>query len=170
MLMLRRLAAVLALAAVASVLAAGVAAAHARLQSVTPANGSTQAAAPTHVVLTFNEPIGSTGTEVKVTSPGGKNVDTGEIQVVDNTVTQPVAGLVEVGKYIVEARIRSADGHPVTVSATFTITHPGPPAADQSTVTPTQAGGLAPLVVAALLLALSVSSLLVAVRRRTAAA
>ena len=112
----------------ALVVSTGVAAAHAKLESMTPANGSSMAAPPTQVVLTFNEPVGSNGTQVVVRSPGGKDVATGDAQVIDNKVTQPVGAMVEAGKYRVDARVVSADGHPVIVSGSFTVTHAGHPA------------------------------------------
>ncbi len=122
---MRRLAALLVASLLALVVSTGVAAAHAKLESMTPADGSSMAAPPTQVVLTFNEPVGSTGAQVQVKSPTGNNVSTGDIQVIDNKVTQPVGAMIEAGKYTVDARIVSADGHPITVSASFTVTHAG---------------------------------------------
>jgi methionine-rich copper-binding protein CopC len=107
------------------VVSTGVAAAHAKLESMTPADGSTMAVPPTQVVLTFNEPVGRTGAEVQVKSPSGANFAAGDIQVLDTKVTQPLSTLTEVGKYTVDARIVSADGHPITVTGSFTVTHAG---------------------------------------------
>jgi methionine-rich copper-binding protein CopC len=121
----RRLVAVLVASLFALVVSTGVAAAHAKLESMTPADGSTMAAPPTKVVLTFNEPVGSTGAQVQVKSPTGNNVSSGDIQVIDNQVTQPVGAMIEAGKYTVDARIVSADGHPITVTGSFTVTHAG---------------------------------------------
>ncbi|HET6988857.1 MAG TPA: copper resistance CopC family protein [Kribbella sp.] len=152
------------------VVSTGTAAAHAKLESMTPVDGSTQPTPPTHVVLTFNEPVGSTGSEVQVTSPKGTNVSTGQITVIDNTVTRPVEGLVDIGTYTVRARIVSADGHPITVTGSFTTTHAGAPASEQQAVSPRPGGASAALVVALLLLLLAVLSLVVAVIRRGATA
>ncbi|MDX6261106.1 MAG: copper resistance protein, partial [Kribbellaceae bacterium] len=63
---MRRLLALLAASFAVLVVSTGTAAAHAKLESMTPADGSTQAVPPTQVVLTFNEPVGSTGAEVQV--------------------------------------------------------------------------------------------------------
>ncbi|WP_407657574.1 copper resistance CopC family protein [Kribbella turkmenica] len=120
----------------------GPASAHAKLESMTPADGSSMAAPPTQVVLTFSEPVAGNGTRVQVKSPSGKNVATGDVQVLDKKVTQPVGAMVEAGRYQVDARVVSADGHPITVAGSFTVTHAGhppdqpagtPPTADQRT-------------------------------------
>jgi hypothetical protein len=126
----RRLIAVLVTSLLALVVSTGVAAAHAKLESMTPVDGSSMAAPPTKVVLTFNEPVGANGTQVQVKSPNGTNVANGDVQVVDNTVTQPVGAMIEAGKYTVEGRVVSADGHPITVNGSFTVTHAGHPATE----------------------------------------
>jgi methionine-rich copper-binding protein CopC len=167
----RRFVAVVVASLLALVVSTGVAAAHAKLESITPADGSTMAAPPTKVVLTFNEPVGSTGAQVQVKSPTGNNVSSGDIQVIDNQVTQPVGAMIEAGKYTVDARIVSADGHPITVTASFTVTHAGhapgsvvtnqpAPAKDNSNVVVIVAMVLVMLVVVALAI--------VIVRRRPA--
>jgi methionine-rich copper-binding protein CopC len=153
------------------VVSTGVAAAHAKLESMTPADGSTAAAPPTQVVLTFNEPIGSTGAVVQVKSPTGTTVSTGEIKVIDKTVTQPVDGLVDVGKYTVDARIVSADGHPITVVGSFTITHAGHAATPAAPTPVTKDSGSNVVVIVAMVLVMLVVVALavVIVRRRPAA-
>ncbi|TDO45823.1 hypothetical protein EV643_112151 [Kribbella sp. VKM Ac-2527] len=153
------------------VVSTGPAAAHAKLESITPADGSTMAAPPTEVVLTFNEPVGSTGAQVVVRTPSGTDVSTGELKVVDNTVTQPVGAMIEAGKYRVDARITSADGHPITVSASFTVTHAGhPPVQPTSGSTPAEGGTNVVAIVGAFLVMLVVVALaIVIVRRRPTA-
>jgi len=156
----------------ALVVSTGVAAAHAKLESMTPADGSSMAAPPTQVVLTFNEPVGSTGAEVQVKSPTGNNVSTGDIEVIDNLVTQPVGAMIEAGKYTVDARIVSADGHPITVSASFTVTHAGH--APGSVVTTGQAqpvkdnSNIVVIVAMVLVMLVVVALAIVIVRRRPA--
>ena len=146
----------------------GRAAAHAKLESITPADGSTMAAPPTEVVLTFNEPVGSTGAQVVVRSPSGTDVSTGELEVIDNTVTQPVGAMIEAGKYRVDARITSADGHPITVSASFTVTHAGhAPVQPTSSSTPDEGSSkVVPIVGAFLVMLVVVALAIVIVRRR----
>ncbi|MFF0264625.1 copper resistance protein CopC [Kribbella sp. NPDC004536] len=165
---MRRLIAVLAVSLLMLVGSAGVAAAHAKLESMTPGDGTSMAAPPTKVVLTFNEPVGSNGTQVQVNSPSGKNVANGDVQVIDNTVTQPVGAMVEAGKYTVEARVISADGHPVTVSGSFTVTHAGHPAVDPGTAgaAPSEGNSNTVTIVAMCLVMLVVVALAVVIVRR----
>ncbi|MFI5714010.1 copper resistance protein CopC [Kribbella sp. NPDC051620] len=167
---MRRLFALLGASLLVLVCSTGTAAAHAKLDSMTPADGSTQAAPPTQVVLTFNEPVGSTGAEVQVTSPKGTNVSTGEIKVIDNTVTQPVDGLVDVGEYTVVARIVSADGHPITVGGSFKITHAGHPAVPVAATPPTadSKSNVVVIVAMGLVMLVVVALAIVIVRRRPA--
>jgi methionine-rich copper-binding protein CopC len=167
----RRLIAVLVASLVALVVSTGVAAAHAKLESMTPTDGSSMAAPPTKVVLTFSEPVGATGTQVQVKSPGGTNVATGDVQVVDNTVTQPVGAMIEAGKYTVEARVVSADGHPITVAGSFTVTHAGHPATQPAGAPPQAEGNSSVVTIVAMCLVMLVVVALavVIVRRRPAA-
>lgn len=165
---MRRLFAVLAASLLVLVGSAGVAAAHAKLESMTPGDGTSMAAPPTKVVLTFNEPVGSNGTQVQVNSPSGKNVANGDVQVVDNTVTQPVGAMVEAGKYTVEARVVSDDGHPITISGSFTVTHAGHPATDPGTAgaAPSEGNSNTVTIVAMCLVMLVVVALAVVIVRR----
>jgi methionine-rich copper-binding protein CopC len=153
------------------VLSTSVAAAHAKLESMTPTDGSSMAAPPSKVILTFNEPVGSNGTQVQVKSPSGVNVANGDVQVIDNTVTQPVGAMIEAGKYQVEARVVSADGHPITVTGAFTVTHAGHPANGPATGTPTVAKddtNVVTIVAMCLVMLVVVALAVVIVRRRPA--
>lgn len=165
---MRRLIAVLVVSLLALVVSTGPAAAHAKLESITPADGSTMAAPPTQVVMTFNEPVGSTGAQVQIKSPSGKNVARGQLDVLDNMVTQPVDEMVEAGKYTVDARIVSADGHPITVKASFTVTHAGhPPGTPAGPTAPADDGGPnIPLILAMALVMLVVVALAIVIVRR----
>ena len=170
---MRRLFAVLAVSLLMLVGSAGMAAAHAKLESMTPGDGTSMAAPPTKIVLTFNEPVGSNGTQVQVNSPSGKNVANGDVQVVDNTVTQPVGAMVEAGKYTVEARVISDDGHPVTISGSFTVTHAGHPATDPNATpgaAPSEGNSNTVTIVAMCLVMLVVVALAVVIVRRRPAA
>ncbi|HWD77229.1 MAG TPA: copper resistance CopC family protein [Kribbella sp.] len=165
---MRRLFAVLVASLLMLAGSAGVAAAHAKLESMTPGDGTSMAAPPTKVVLTFNEPVGSNGTQVQVNSPSGKNVANGDVQVVDNTVTQPLGAMVEAGKYTVEARVVSDDGHPITISGSFTVTHAGHPATDPNTAgaAPSEGNSNTVTIVAMCLVMLVVVALAVVIVRR----
>ncbi len=97
---------------------AGPAAAHNRLRSSDPADGSTLARTPDAVVLTLDEPPVALGTRVLVTGPEGP-VGQGTPQLVDETVRQPLVGGAPAGRYTVEWRATSADGHPVSGRFSF---------------------------------------------------
>ncbi len=99
---------------------AGPAAAHDRLVSTDPADGSTVAGAPSELVLTFDEPAIALGTQVVVTGPDGSVVSQGEPQLVDSTVTQALGGALPAGAYRVLWRVTSADGHPISGELGFT--------------------------------------------------
>ncbi|TDC30544.1 copper resistance CopC family protein [Kribbella albertanoniae] len=169
---MRRLTALLVVSLLALVVSTGPAAAHAKLESMTPADGSSMPAPPTKVVLTFNEPVGSNGTQIQVKSPAGVNVATGNPQVLDKTVTQPVGAMIEAGRYQVEARVVSADGHPITVSAGFTITHaghaPDAPPVDPTTNQPPNNSNTVTVVAMCLVMLVVVALAIVIVRRRPA--
>lgn len=94
--------------------------AHDRLESSSPADGSVVDVAPTSVVLTLSAPALALGTQVVVTGPGGAVVSTGDPQLVDDTVTQQLAGDLPAGQYRVEWRVTSSDGHPVSGSLAYT--------------------------------------------------
>lgn len=169
-----RFAALLAALLAALVLSTGVAAAHAELISMTPDNGTQLAAPPEAVVLKYSEVVQFTGTQIVVTSPSGANVSAGPPDVLDNTVTQPLATLTEAGAYTIAARVVSADGHPVTATGTFTVTHAAhgtavrrpAPAAPTSTMTDSDAAAASSAVVLVIAGALGVA---IARRRRTVA-
>lgn len=167
---MRRLIAVLVASLLALVVSTGVAAAHAKLESMTPVDGSSMAAPPTKVVLTFNEPVGSNGTQVQVNSPSGTNVASGDVQVVDNTVTQPVGAMIEAGRYEIDARVVSADGHPITVTGSFTVTHAGHPATQPAgtTTAPADNSNTVTIVAMCLVMLVVVALAVVIVRRRPA--
>ncbi|HEU4948665.1 MAG TPA: copper resistance CopC family protein [Kribbella sp.] len=153
---MRRPAALLAVALLSLVASTGVAAAHAKLESMSPPDGSTMAVPPTAVVLRFNEPVGSTGAEVVVKSPSGGNVSTGSPAVVDATVTQALGAMTEAGRYQVDARIVSDDGHPITVSASFTVTHAGHATGQQPAASAPQGGSSSAVVIVAMVLVMLV--------------
>lgn len=169
---MRKAFAILAASLLVLVGSTGTAAAHAKLDSMTPGDGTTMAVPPTQVVLTFNEPVGSTGAQLQVKSPTGVNVALGDIQVIDNTVTQPVGAMIETGRYQVDARIVSADGHPITVTGAFTVSHAGhdPNSPVTPTAAPTEGNSNVVTIVAMSLVMLVVVALaIVIVRRRPAA-
>jgi copper resistance protein C len=111
----------------ALVMSTGAAAAHAKLLSMKPADGSTVQRPPVAVVLTYSEVVQNKGAQVAVVAPGGARVDHGAPRILDATVTQPLGPLTEPGTYRVTARVVSADGHPVTDKGSFTVRIPAAP-------------------------------------------
>jgi methionine-rich copper-binding protein CopC len=117
---------VLALATTASIalLGAGVpaASAHDALLAVSPADGSTTVTAPERVELEFSGVVQELGAEVVISGPDGAPAAQGQAQVVDSTLTQPLAPDLPAGTYSVAWRVTSADGHPIAGTTTFTVT------------------------------------------------
>ncbi|GAA3568586.1 copper resistance protein CopC [Microlunatus spumicola] len=112
-----------ALAALAAGLAlAGGAApayAHGDLRSSNPADGATLAQPPAQVVLTFEEAPVELGAQVVVTGPDGV-VSTGAPRVASADVVQDVQPSAPAGRYTVEWRVASDDGHPASGTLAFT--------------------------------------------------
>ncbi len=102
---------------------ASPAAAHARLDSSTPAGAEVVAEPPTSVVLTFDEPVRPV--------PGGFRLydRTGAARAlvgraVDNTVRADLPGGLRDGSYVVTWRVISDDSHPLSGALTFAIGQP----------------------------------------------
>jgi hypothetical protein len=116
----------LALTGVAVLGTATPALAHNVLISSDPANGSSVAAGPQKVSLTFDQYVqGADVNQIAVTGPGGGQWAEGPIGVVNNVITAPLRPLGPAGKYTVGYRVLSADGHPVTGELSFTLTTAG---------------------------------------------
>jgi methionine-rich copper-binding protein CopC len=114
----------LTVAASAVLLGLGVpaASAHDALVGATPADGTSVATAPVEVSLEFSGVVQELGAEVVVSGPDGAPAAQGRAQVVDSTLTQPLAPDLPAGTYSVAWRVTSADGHPIAGTTTFTVT------------------------------------------------
>jgi methionine-rich copper-binding protein CopC len=112
-----------ATAAVALLLGPGIgtAAAHDVLVGSSPAPDTTVEATPAAVTLEFSQAPQPLGARVVVTGPDGAEVADGEAQVRDRTAVQPLVGSLPAGRYAVDWRITSADGHPLTGTFAFTL-------------------------------------------------
>jgi methionine-rich copper-binding protein CopC len=110
----------LLLGVLSSLVMATSADAHAALRSISPKDGAQLATAPTKVVLTFNEPIGTSFATVSVAGPDG-SVSQGKAVVDGVTVTQSLADDLPDGSYTVSFHVVSEDGHPVSDRTTFTL-------------------------------------------------
>lgn len=94
--------------------------AHAALVSSDPKDGSTFDALPEQVALTFDEPVDEPAF-VTVSAPDGSTLVSGEADVFDATVSQPLGTGTDQGTYTVAYRVTSLDGHPVTGTLSFNI-------------------------------------------------
>ncbi|MFF4522791.1 copper resistance CopC family protein [Streptomyces bluensis] len=108
-----------ALAALAA--AAPRAAAHTDLDTARPAADATLAELPSHITLTFSDPMTEKYAKVAVTAPDGKSAATEEPAVSGNEVTLALDPTSPAGRYTVGYRVVSADGHPVSGSYSFTV-------------------------------------------------
>jgi methionine-rich copper-binding protein CopC len=107
--------------AAAAVLAAGPAAAHARLVSATPAPNSTVAATRT-LSLTFSERTVPAFSGFDVVNAAGDKVAVRTTVAEDGkTLTGTLARPLAAGAYRVDWRIASSDGHRMTGSYSFTV-------------------------------------------------
>jgi copper resistance protein C len=111
-----------AVAFAALLFAAGPASAHDAAESSSPADGSTVAAPPAKVSITFNQnPLGL-GSQVKVTDAAGTDWADGKVEIVDNVASQKLRDGAPAGKYTVVWRVVSSDSHPIEGTFTFTAT------------------------------------------------
>jgi methionine-rich copper-binding protein CopC len=110
---------------VTQVLLGAPARAHSYLVSSTPPDGTVLSTAPAEVALTFDEPVSTRFSEVRVVGPDGGDVRAGAPRVSGATVTQPLGALGAAGGYEVSWRVVSADGHPISGTFTFTLATAG---------------------------------------------
>jgi methionine-rich copper-binding protein CopC len=124
----------------AATLTAAAARAHASRVSADPAENSALSAGPAWVSATFNEPLQTTFAAMTVVGPDAKIWSSGQPQVRGAVVGVAVRPLGPVGRYTVNYRVTSADGHVVSGSWSFSLTvpgggTPGPPAGAGDTAT-----------------------------------
>lgn len=102
-----------------------VAGAHTVLVSSDPAADATLLAAPARVSATFNEDLQPTFAAMAVVGPDGNLWSVGEPEVRGSVASIAVQGLGPSGRYTVNYRVTSADGHVVSGSWSFTMTVSG---------------------------------------------
>ena len=108
-----------AIAAVVALQPAG-ARAHAFLDHATPLVGSTVAAAPHEVSLSFTQNLEPSFSSVQVTNAGGARVDQGKAQISGNSMRIGLKSL-SPGTYKVHWHALSVDTHTTQGSYTFTV-------------------------------------------------
>ena len=130
------------LSGVVAGLGATPAAAHNALRSTSPTADARPQRTPDEIVLTFDEPAIAMGTQIVVTGPSGP-VQTGAPRLLDTTVSQALQPGAAAGSYLVEWRVTSADGHPVTGTFGFVSVEPG--AGTPTPDSPDSSGSVAPV-------------------------
>jgi len=111
------------------------AAAHTSLTNTEPAADSTVQIGPARVTATFNEELQPAFAAMTVVGPDGNLWSSGEPELRGTTASVPVRPLGPSGRYTVNYRVTSADGHVVSGSWSFAVTvpstgTPGPAAAE----------------------------------------
>jgi len=95
------------------------------LESSTPADGAELATSPTHIALTFNEPVTPTGPGLRVYDGAGTAVRVGPPDATPPSLLQvPIERRLPAGSYIATWRVASADGHPVRGALVFSVGDP----------------------------------------------
>lgn len=104
---------------------APTAAAHTVLTASDPASDATLTVGPTRVTATFNEALQQTFAAMTVVGPDGNLWSSADPEVRGDVVSVAVRPLGPAGRYTVNYRVTSADGHVVVGSWSFTVTAPG---------------------------------------------
>ncbi|MFC8410861.1 copper resistance protein CopC [Arthrobacter sp. NPDC057259] len=112
-----------------TVLAAAPASAHDSVESTSPAADASLPAPPEKVSITLsNHPL-AIGSQIKVNDAGGTNWADGDVQIVDNVASQPLKPGAPAGRFTVQWRVASSDGHPIEGTFGFTAAAAAPGAA-----------------------------------------
>tara|TARA_B100000378_G_scaffold242795_1_gene212223 strand:+ start:406 stop:1059 length:654 start_codon:yes stop_codon:yes gene_type:complete len=133
---------------IGSLAAAAPAHAHDELVSTDPEADSTVEVLPEELVLTFSGILSTEegATEIAVTDSAGDSVADGDPEVVETTVTQPLAGD-STGAITVQWKVVSSDGHPISGEFSFDVATPTPtptPTASSAEPDPTPTETVAP--------------------------
>lgn len=159
---------VVALAAVLTV--ANPAAAHDELVGSSPAAGADLAEAPAEITLTYSAAIMTEGATVAVFDAAGRDWAQGDPTIDTNTLTMALDGELPAAGYVVEWRVVSSDGHPISGTIPFTVGGGAPITSDVAgEALPGDDGALLPVVVGSVI-AVAVIAVVVGIvlsRRRT---
>jgi len=119
------------------------AAAHTSLTATEPAADSTVQTGPARVTATFNEELQPAFAAVTVVGPDGNLWSAGEPEVRGTTASVPVRPLGPSGRYTVNYRVTSADGHVVSGAWSFIVTVPSTGTPGPAVVEPASRGRIA---------------------------
>ena len=164
---LLRILAVAWMVTIIAITGAAPASAHTVLTATDPAADATLSAGPTRVSATFNEDLQTTFAALTVVGPDGNLWSTGDTDVRGPVASVGVRPLGPSGRYTVNYRVTSDDGHVVSGSWAFTVTVPstGVPGPSVSGTAESQRISLWPFIIGAGLLAAGLSVWMV--RRRS---
>lgn len=90
-----------------------------------PAENAVLTAVPTQVTATFNEPVQAAFASMAVVGPDGDVRSDGSPRVDGAVLSVDVKPDGPAGRYTVNYRVTSADGHPVTAGWSFDVNSPG---------------------------------------------
>ncbi|HTK66897.1 MAG TPA: copper resistance CopC family protein [Pseudonocardia sp.] len=100
--------------------------AHTALTSSSPAAGSTLAAAPTQVRLTFAEAVTLPAAPISVTGPDGARWTVGNPTVAGPVVSAPVTAHGPAGRYTLTYKVVADDGDQIGGTVTFNLSSAAP--------------------------------------------
>jgi len=109
-----------AVVAMALIGGSGAALAHDVVEGTAPADGSSVATVPAKVTVTLSNTPASIGSQINVVDESGTNWSAGTVEVLDNVATQQLKPGAPAGKYTVQWRLVSSDGHPIDGQFAFT--------------------------------------------------
>jgi methionine-rich copper-binding protein CopC len=112
---------------------AAPASAHTELTRSTPADGESLAVAPAEVLLTFSEELIPETVKVSITDAQGGLVSAGDARVDAADVSLAWPDGLASGRYSVNYRVVSQDGHPVSGAISFSYPQSGPAASASAT-------------------------------------
>lgn len=128
--------------------------AHTALTATDPVADSTVAAGPARVTATFTDDLQPTFVAMTVVGPDGNLWSQGDAAVSGATAGVALRPLGPPGRYTVNYRVTSADGHAISGAWSFTVTTTGAGTPGPAVAPPTQRGRIAlwPFAVGAVLL------------------
>ena len=98
--------------------------AHDHLVSSSPEAGAVLSEAPAEITLVYSAELTSAGATVLITDEEGTDWANSEPAITGDTVTVAVQDHIASGAYVVQWRVVSSDGHPITGEVPFTLDLP----------------------------------------------
>lgn len=99
----------------------GVASAHAVVTDIRPDPDSVLGTQPREIRITFNEPVSTTSTGIRVFDPAGTQIAGLRTEAKDTAISAELPSLPEEGSYTVSWKVISADGHAIDGAFLFSI-------------------------------------------------